>query len=396
MEKEVSFTDEEIIEIYNNDYINNHIGGTTLKRKYRYNFYPRFKKLGLDVRNNTEKNRKYACDSNYFEIIDNEEKAYWLGFCYADGYIQRNSDSLRFGISLSSIDYNHLEKFKSAINFNGPIHEYEVKQGYKIGVLYCRIIICDEVFVGNLIKHGLIEHKSNIMEAPIGVPKDLEKHFIRGFMDANGSIKVSNANNALSYTISFCSTEPMLDWIQNHLLENSIIARKYKTRKRKEEHIVTQFEFGGNNQAKKYCDYIYENATIYLDRKYNRYKDLCNLLNDREEKILERQNCECAYCKTKESGQFIMWKGDGEYNNKILCNKHYTQLRKYGYIVPDKKNKCDICGNTNGRLTKVGSKFGKEYHGKTLCLKHYNQLMYYGKVLDDVIQEEGNEYVKID
>ena len=30
---------------------------------------------------------KYDRNSNVFEKIDTEEKAYWLGFLYADGYI---------------------------------------------------------------------------------------------------------------------------------------------------------------------------------------------------------------------------------------------------------------------------------------------------------------------
>ena len=32
-------------------------------------------------------------DNKYFEVIDNCEKAYWLGFLYADGYIINNKSN---------------------------------------------------------------------------------------------------------------------------------------------------------------------------------------------------------------------------------------------------------------------------------------------------------------
>ena len=31
--------------------------------------------------------RMYDIDKDYFKVIDTEEKAYWLGFIYADGSI---------------------------------------------------------------------------------------------------------------------------------------------------------------------------------------------------------------------------------------------------------------------------------------------------------------------
>lgn len=89
--------------------------------------------------------------------------------------------------------------------------------------------------------------------------------------------------------------------------------------------------------------------------------------------------------------EFNVWNHGGEYDGEILCSKHYQQLRKYGKIVPDKKNKCDVCGNDTGRLTQVGKGF-PQYHGMTLCLRHYNQLFKYGYIKDNFnnIEEKNN------
>ena len=358
------------------------MGGYSLEKKYGVNFYGDFKRLGLQMRSNQEKGKKYTCNSDYFKNIDNEEKAYWFGFIYGDGYLTHTETTIKFGLSIMMSDYNHLVKFKNAINFNGNIGEYTVSSGYKIGTKYCRIIISDDKFSKNLIKHGLVEHKSNIMGPPINIPEELIRHWIRGFMDANGSIMITkNRKYCDDYGIGFTSTESVLDFIQDYLLRNNAINRIYPYRKRKKEQIVSQMAFGGNYQVKCFLDFIYNNASIWLDRKYERYIELCRLLKDREDNA--RVN-KCAYCGTEESYEFDIWKHGGEYDGEILCRRHYTQMKKYGYIIPDKKDYCDICGEKlpEKELHKLSNKWGKEWHGKTICDKHYYQLSYYGKIID--------------
>lgn len=282
------FTDEEIIRIYNEDYIGKRMGGTSLAKKYNFAaFYDRFKMLGLKMRSNQEKNRKYSCNSDFFESIDTEEKAYWLGFLFADGFItspQNNNNVKRVGLSLKESDCNHLEKFNKAISSNAIIRHYTVTTGYKIDTKYCRVIITDNKMAEDLISHGCVEHKSNILNPPIGVPEYLIKHFIRGFMDGNGSISISKYKYGFIYKIRFTSTDNVLKWIMNHLIKYKIIDKEYPLYKRKPTQIVSSFEFGGNNLAKKYLDYIYEDATVWLDRKHDRYIELLNLIKQKEEK----------------------------------------------------------------------------------------------------------------
>lgn len=48
--------------------------------------------------------RKYFHNIDFFEVIDTEEKAYWLGFMYADGYIINNENRYGedgFGLTLA-------------------------------------------------------------------------------------------------------------------------------------------------------------------------------------------------------------------------------------------------------------------------------------------------------
>lgn len=376
------FSDEEIIRIYENEYIKEHIGGYSLGKKYGVDFYKDFNRLNLEMRNDQEKSRKYYCDSDYFDVIDTEEKAYWLGFCYCDGYITHSSDSftMKFGLSLNNADLEHMQKFKNAINADAPINTYTVYQGYKVGAEYCRILIHDDVFANHLITHGCVERKSNIMKPPSGVPLCIVKHFIRGVMDVNGSIVITNGESICpSFQIVFTGTDSFLMWIQQYLLDNNAISRIYPLSKRKEGQIVSSFSFGGNYQVKHFLDFIYEEATIYLDRKYERYLKLCKILSDRE---ANKPIYKCSYCGSEDSSEYYVWHHDGEYQNKVLCGKHYQQLRKYGKIIKDKNNQCDVCGCQDCNLYQLGRKWGDDWWGKTVCDKHYYQLSYQGTITD--------------
>lgn len=69
-----------------NELMTDYSSGQTLrqlKNKYPYSratLSKLLKEAGVNIRDNTENSRRYYHDENYFEIIDTQEKAYWLGF----------------------------------------------------------------------------------------------------------------------------------------------------------------------------------------------------------------------------------------------------------------------------------------------------------------------------
>ena len=65
-----------------------------------------------------KKIRNYPRNSNYFTNIDSSEKAYWLGFMYADGTVSSKTNTIALGLK----DEEHVEKFKQAIGaYNNKI-----------------------------------------------------------------------------------------------------------------------------------------------------------------------------------------------------------------------------------------------------------------------------------
>ena len=50
------------------------------------NIFQNLKRWGVPLKTKTELRQKYTIDDTVFEEIDTPEKAYWLGFLFADGY----------------------------------------------------------------------------------------------------------------------------------------------------------------------------------------------------------------------------------------------------------------------------------------------------------------------
>lgn len=402
--KLINFNEEKLVKyIYNKYYIDKHLSVLKLEKIFnhnRYIFYRLFNKYNLKTRNFREIKMQYSCDSKYFDAIDTEDKAYWLGFLYADGYIQKESISgysKKVGISLSETDKEHLEKFKKCISSNVPIHTYKVNSGYNTNSTYCRIMLTEPKIVNDLIDKGCFEHKTNIIKFPTEqqVPKILLKHFIRGYFDGDGSLKQRKSKYKTGiidydYVINFLGTDDFLNGIQNYLLENKIINKKYNFTKRKNNQTVSSFEFGGNIAALRFCNFIYGDANIYLDRKYQRYINLKNMIDNKE----KSKNFEkiCCVCGESCENNWRRWVRDGEYNNKILCSKHYSQLLKHGAIQPDyiRKEKCDICGDEHSGKYSLWLHEG-ELLGKTLCKKHYEQMNRYNKITDKTRAKHRNK-----
>lgn len=121
------------IEIYNDEYLKG-VSVSKLAKKYdltKQYIYRWFYNLNLPLRSNQINSKKYHFNENYFESIDTPNKAYWLGFIYADGYIvsKRKHGNRKLGLSLNIQDINHLEKLNKCLESDVDIKHYQEKMG---------------------------------------------------------------------------------------------------------------------------------------------------------------------------------------------------------------------------------------------------------------------------
>lgn len=211
---------------------------------------------------------KYQVNSNFFNEIDNEEKAYWLGFLYADGY---NSNTY-VQLAISYIDYNHVKKFRKSLCSTHPIR-YEKSDNT------CRISISDKTLSNGLNRAGCIRNKTYCGKFPgrIIIPGYLLRHFIRGFFDGDGCInkliiqELTSANSIqrkidkVVFTIKLENFS--LDLIQAIKTVCNVEAMLYYYEPLNRYEVYIQ----GQDNIRKFLDCIYKESTIYLDRKYAQY-----------------------------------------------------------------------------------------------------------------------------
>jgi len=124
---------------------------------------------------------------NYFRDIDTNEKAYWLGFIYADGCISidKRSDAKRFKIEIHLDDENLLDKFANTIRFNLKYKSYR-KNAHTV-----RIRLGNKNFIKYMINHGITPRKSNIIKLPDLNSRALYLAFLLGYFDGDGTTGTS-------------------------------------------------------------------------------------------------------------------------------------------------------------------------------------------------------------
>jgi hypothetical protein len=219
---------------------------------------------------------KYYYNKDFFEKIDTEEKAYWLGFLYADGCINRiyHNEKLKamdLEIGLCREDENHLRKFLNHLESNVDI-KYKTSRFSDNTYESCRINICCTKMCYDLINKGCTPQKSLTLEFPDNniIPKVLIKHFIRGYFDGDGC--VSTGKNNIIVT-NFVGTSDMLKGISDFLLSEDVIRTNPSIYEKGNAHEM--FIYGADNIKDMYL-YLYKNSSVYLDRKHKKFVDYFN------------------------------------------------------------------------------------------------------------------------
>ena len=222
------------------------------------------KENGIVKRDDKHKGRRYSYNENFFEKIDTEEKAYWLGFIYADGYIKkRKQGSYMLGITISIKDLKHLELFKKHIEATYPIRRYEAHTVYNSSD-YVRIELIGNKIVDDLQKLGVYFNKTEILTFPTEeqVPQHLLHHFIRGYMDGDGYITTSGHN---ILKIGFGGTKEFLEGLERRMgLKDKKLYQKKEIKERGTNNYSLDYS---SLQAKNLGTNIYKDATVYLKRK---------------------------------------------------------------------------------------------------------------------------------
>src|SRR3990167_3745530 len=235
-------------------------------------------------------------NKDYFEVIDTENKAYFLGLLFADGSVTIPKGNRQKVISLS------LQEDDSEVVtlLNKEITPYKkmtiqrptsiIKRGWKARATFS--VGCDKL-VNDLMNHGCINNKTTL---GLGIPNlktPFLKHFIRGYFDGNGGLsvkitkntykRVSNNNikspfkeNKLRGSLYFCSTDlDFLNYIKNILNSSCKIIGTVQLYDKKTLNCLTrQIRYEHKEDIKEIFNYLYKDSKVFLKRKNEKFKML--------------------------------------------------------------------------------------------------------------------------
>jgi intein/homing endonuclease len=200
-------------------------------------------------------------NDDYFETIDTEDKAYFLGLLFADGNVY--TARYRVQITLANEDAYILQAFATAIGYTGKMYIDREK--------YSKLILPSKKMCADLTKLGCTPNKSLTLQFPTEVPNELMHHFIRGYFDGDGHISKDKKLKNPYYHINITSSKSFMDTLKEILLTNSVkTGTLYKRYKDREQSAYTTFVL--NKSAKQFIEYIYKNASLFLTRKHNIYE----------------------------------------------------------------------------------------------------------------------------
>lgn len=213
---------------------------------------------------------------DYFDTIDTEEKAYFLGLLYADGNTQHN----RFSIRLKAQDKHILERFSQAIF--GKIHLKEYKAGSsrmmengKIRTITCSaswdLNVCSVSMADAVSRLGAFPKKSLTLRFPTRdqVPDHLLRHFIRGYFDGDGCISKNIHRKCRHDAVIIISSHVFCEEFSKRMRD--ILGVNFVNRRRNK---ISTSRVSGGKQVKTFMDWTHRDSTISLDRKRLRYEEL--------------------------------------------------------------------------------------------------------------------------
>jgi hypothetical protein len=235
-------TEKEICDYY--------LSGKTLKETVEFGkttiYYVRkiLKQNNIELRSKNclvNKNFNY----NYFNVIDNEEKAYFIGFIAADGCIHKSGNKLSFSLNIKDIEI--LEKFCELTNCGNKISKNRTWDKRTKKYYYsCSLQVTCKKLIENISKYGLTVSKTKDYIIK-NIPDQYMKDLMRGLIDGDGCIDKRR--------VKIISTKENITLIKEWMLKNNI-----KTT----ENIISIKE-----ENNVYCFYLYEDRFDFLDLIYS-------------------------------------------------------------------------------------------------------------------------------
>lgn len=225
----------------------------------RASVYNLFQKYNFDLVE--DRHRAYTVNDVYFNKIDTANKAYILGFLWADGH--NNVDKGIVEMRLQERDKHILEDISVEMENDRPLYYVEEKRATRQNTY--RMYITSRQISNALLQYGMYANKTYVLQWPFNMDDQFIPHFLRGFTDGDGYVG--------DFQISWVGTEMMMQKIQAILLDAlnvNVTIRDTKT------DIIKTMQLHRKKEVVRVLDWIYKDADLKLNRKFLKYQEMIN------------------------------------------------------------------------------------------------------------------------
>lgn len=199
----------------------------------------------------------HPCDTKFFDVIDTEEKAYWLGFITSDGCITRDGQGRPKGLSiyLMAEDRDHLVKLRKALKAT-----YKIRQRTQRGYTDYGLVLHRQELIAQLGELGIHPRKSFTVRPCAQVPCRLVRHYLRGLFDGDGGL----CRHHHRITACFTGNETMVRYFHAIVKEMTGLDGRIKQVTARGSFVV---QYNRAWECSRLCKFLYRKSNIYLNRK---------------------------------------------------------------------------------------------------------------------------------
>lgn len=229
------------------------------------------KNNNVQVYSTSEVCRTYSMNEHYFDSIDTPNKAYILGFLYTDGCNVSDFEHHKsYGVVLKILqsDIAILEDINKETENESPILIFPNKKPNKNGYYSkpsAQLKFSGEYVARKLDELGVHPRKTFSVTFPEWLDKSLYRHFIRGAIDGDGSLPYETQRR-----VSLIGNKPFIERIVEIINYELELCPTLYHDKRHKDQIISMRLYGKDNIV-RFLDWIYEDADLKLDRKYQSY-----------------------------------------------------------------------------------------------------------------------------
>ena len=264
-------------------------------------------------------------NSGYFDKIDTHEKAYWLGFIFADGCVRDKRSG--FTLAQHPKDIYVLQELAKVLNVKTKIGVNK----QPLATLYVNNVQLKKA----LIHKGCVPRKSLILKPPLHLPKKFRMTFILGLFDGDGSIYIRK-RPFLRFCFDICGAKSLINWCKE-VLQLPGKVTKHRS--------IYRIETTNLDAINRLYFLLYKNSKFNLKRKQDIFKQACAVHN---RKVMEYNRA-----KTEKVKRIAFEKKNGKVCKTCKIRRPINDFNKhYGQTYDGLQIYCHKCQNAYQRRAK--------------------------------------------